>query len=121
MNIEVPALHRFRHVYIPGQTQYGKSTLMANQVHADITTEVYDEDLRRIVSRGVCVMDSKGDLISQVLDAIPENRKDDVIYFDQDHPVPIDILRYRGHFERDDLLAELIQSLLRKVDPDDAI
>src|SRR5713226_1693093 len=109
-NIVVPGLDRFRHIYIPGQTQYGKSTLMANQIYDDIEC-----------GRGVCVMDAKGDLIRQVLDAFPAHRKDDAIYFDRDHPLPIDILRYKTYFERDALMAELTQSLLRKVDPDDAI
>lgn len=58
------------HMYAIGKTGTGKSTLLENMIIDDIKE-----------GRGVAVVDPHGELVSHVLDFIPEHRINDVIYF----------------------------------------
>jgi len=72
------------HTYIIGKTGTGKSTLMENMVFDDIRE-----------GRGVAVVDPHGELIEHILDLIPENRLQDVIYFnpaDYNYPLGFNVL-----------------------------
>ncbi len=62
---------RLRHFYIIGQTGTGKTTLMKNMLVQDIRA-----------GHGVCMIDPHGTDIEDILGAIPDERIDDVIYFD---------------------------------------
>jgi hypothetical protein len=62
---------RLRHFYIIGQTGTGKTVLMKNIIEQDIAG-----------GAGVCMIDPHGNDIIDVLGTIPDNRIDDVIYFD---------------------------------------
>jgi hypothetical protein len=62
---------RLRHFYIIGQTGTGKTTLMKNMIV---------QDIRR--GEGVCFIDPHGTDVEDVLAAVPDERVDDVIYFD---------------------------------------
>lgn len=53
-----------------GKTGTGKSTLIETMIMQDIQA-----------GRGCCLLDPHGDLVEKVVKAIPENRKDDLIYF----------------------------------------
>ena len=97
---------RFKHVYIPGMTGYGKSTLLFWMAAQDI-----------FQGKGVCVVDPKGDLVRLLLDYIPESRKDDVIWLDLDeYPVALDFMSYEGEREKERLIGELRILLTRQVD-----
>jgi Type IV secretion-system coupling protein DNA-binding domain len=70
---------RLRHLWMIGPTGVGKSTLLANLISYDI-------------HRGhpVIAIDARGDLITDVLARIPDDRADDVIVVDPtatDHPI----------------------------------
>lgn len=70
---------RLRHLWVAGPTGVGKSTLLANLISYDIHR-----------GHGVIAMDARGDLITDVLARIPEDRADDVIVVDPtatDHPI----------------------------------
>ncbi len=74
------------HMYIIGKTGTGKSTLMENMIFDDIRE-----------GRGVAVVDPHGELIDHILDFIPEERVDDVIYFspaDYNFPIGFNVLEY---------------------------
>lgn len=60
-----------RHLHLLGPTGTGKSTVMLNLIGQDISA-----------GRGVVVLDSKGDLIADVLARIPDRRRDDVVVLD---------------------------------------
>ncbi|MBP7152792.1 MAG: type IV secretion system DNA-binding domain-containing protein [Paludibacteraceae bacterium] len=60
-----------RHTYILGQTGVGKTTLLKTMVLDQIRN-----------GEGVCVVDPHGDLVNEIQKKIPENRKQDLIYFD---------------------------------------
>lgn len=75
----LPEQDRLRHLWIIGPTGVGKSTLMANLISHDIHQ-----------GHGVIAIDARGDLITDVLAHIPNNRAEDVIVIDPtatDHPV----------------------------------
>lgn len=77
---------RRRHVYIVGQTGTGKSNLLVNMVSADIEK-----------GKGVAVIDPHGDLISSILNLVPEKRAKDVIIFDPGdthRPLGMNMLEY---------------------------
>lgn len=62
---------RRRHLCIVGKTGMGKTTLLQNQIHADIEA-----------GRGVCLVDPHGDLAISILRLMPKHRTNDVILFD---------------------------------------
>ena len=62
---------RRRHTYIIGKTGVGKTTLLENMVISDIQS-----------GKGVGVIDPHGEFAEKMLDFVPEERLDDVIYFD---------------------------------------
>lgn len=62
---------RRRHVHIVGRTRVGRTTLLLNQIHADIAS-----------GQGVGLIDPHGDLADTVLRLIPRHRTNDVILFD---------------------------------------
>jgi hypothetical protein len=76
---------RLRHTWVLGPTGVGKSTLLATQIAHDIQA-----------GRGVAVIDPKGgDLIADVLNRVPEARRDDVVLIDPsatDRPVGLNLL-----------------------------
>jgi hypothetical protein len=72
---------RRHHLYIIGKSGTGKTTLLHNLVMQDIC-----------MGHGVGVIDPHGDLARDILDFIPRNRIEDVVYFnpaDMEHPIGI--------------------------------
>ncbi len=77
---------RRRHMYFIGKTGMGKSTVLENMVIQDIQN-----------GKGVCVVDPHGDLVEKVIDFIPPNRINDVVYFnpaDLNYPIAFNILEH---------------------------
>lgn len=75
---------RRRHMYVIGKTGMGKTTMMENMVIQDIRN-----------GNGVCFIDPHGDSIQKILDFVPPERINDVVYFnpaDLDHPIAFNIL-----------------------------
>ncbi|MCL5003831.1 MAG: TraM recognition domain-containing protein [Patescibacteria group bacterium] len=62
---------RRRHLYVIGQTGTGKSEFLKMLARQDINE-----------GRGLAFIDPHGDAVEDLLKTIPENRVDDVIYFD---------------------------------------
>jgi len=77
---------RRRHMYVIGKSGTGKSQLMKSLIKQDIEA-----------GRGVCVMDPHGELAREVLELVPRERADDVIYFspgDTERPLGLNMLEY---------------------------
>lgn len=75
---------RRRHMYLIGKTGMGKSTILENMIV---------DDIRK--GRGVAVVDPHGDLAEKVMEFIPSNRVNDVIYFnpaDMDYPIAFNVV-----------------------------
>lgn len=100
---------RRRHTYIIGKTGMGKTTLMENMILSDI-----------LAGHGCCYVDPHGDTAEKLLDYIPSNRINDVVYFnpaDMDFPVGFNILETI----RDDqkhLVAAGLMGVFKKIWPD---
>jgi len=77
---------RRRHIYIIGKTGTGKSVLISNLAIQDVQN-----------GEGVCVIDPNGDLVEAILENIPKERAEDVIYFnpsDLERPMGLNLLEY---------------------------
>ncbi len=75
---------RRRHMYLIGKTGMGKSTVLENMIINDI-----------MAGRGVALVDPHGDLAEKIMDYIPTNRINDVIYFnpaDIDYPIAFNVV-----------------------------
>ncbi|MCA9352257.1 TraM recognition domain-containing protein [Patescibacteria group bacterium] len=77
---------RLRHFYVIGQTGTGKTHILKKMIIQDIQN-----------GDGVCFIDPHGSDIEDILDHIPPERIDDVIYFDPAHterPMALNMLEY---------------------------
>lgn len=91
---------RRRHIYSIGKTGTGKSHLMTNIIVQDIKN-----------GDGVCVMDPHGELANSVLDYIPKERAEDVIYFDpsdMERPIGLNMLEFELPEQRTFVINELM-------------
>ncbi len=97
---------RFLHTYIIGKTGTGKSTLIKSIFLQDV-----------LAGRGVCLLDPHGDLVTDIIAAIPEERNGDIIYFDL--PNPLLTLKYnpfkKVSYERRSLVASGILDVFKKL------
>ena len=100
---------RRRHVYIIGQTGMGKSVLLGNLAYQDM-----------LAGRGFAFIDPHGDVVEDLLSKIPENRMDDVIYFDPgdlEHPMGMNMFEYETPDQKDFIVQEGINMLYSLYDP----
>ncbi len=75
---------RRHHFYIIGKSGVGKTTLLCNLILQDIEA-----------GHGVGIIDPHGDLATALLDHIPQNRIEDVVYFnpaDVEYPIAFNLL-----------------------------
>jgi hypothetical protein len=97
---------RLGHIYVIGKTGTGKSTLLENMVISDIER-----------GNGFCVIDPHGDIAEDLLHYIPENRIQDVIYFnpaDIEFPIGFNPIR-NIHPTHYNLVASGIISTFKKI------
>lgn len=77
---------RRRHMYLIGKTGMGKSTIQENMIVEDIRA-----------GHGVAVVDPHGDLAEKVIQYVPDNRINDVVYFnpaDHEYPIAFNIVEH---------------------------
>jgi hypothetical protein len=97
---------RRRHVYVVGKTGVGKSTLLENMAIADIEA-----------GRGIAFLDPHGESAEKLLDFVPEERLDDVIYFDpsdMEYPIAFNPMEQVGTEFRH-LVASGIMGVFKKI------
>ncbi|MBU1092592.1 type IV secretion system DNA-binding domain-containing protein [Patescibacteria group bacterium] len=100
---------RRRHIYCIGKTGTGKTTWMQNLAYQDI-----------IAGRGVCVVDPHGDMTDWLLQRIPKDRIDDVIYFyppDLDRPMGLNMLEAKTPNQKQEAVSQLISIFYKLFDP----
>jgi hypothetical protein len=100
---------RRRHVYIVGKTGTGKTTLEENMMIDDIRA-----------GHGMALIDPHGDFSKKIINFIPEERIDDVIYFnpgDIDYPIAFNPLE-KVTDEHRHLIASGIMAVFEKIWPD---
>ena len=93
------------HTIILGPTGSGKSTVMENLILSDIKA-----------GRSVLVLDPKADLVTEILERIPENRRNDVVVIDPSDPCPVGFnpLRFKG-FKNKALVADAVLSVMKEI------
>ena len=76
---------RRQHMYVLGKSGTGKSVLLSNLIIQNIQN-----------GDGVCVVDPHGELVEEIIALIPDNRIEDVIYFnpaDTDYHIGFNVLQ----------------------------
>jgi CxxC-x17-CxxC domain-containing protein len=100
---------RRRHVYIIGKTGMGKTALLENMVIQDIRA-----------GRGIGFIDPHGETAEKLLDSIPSNRINDVVYFnpaDIDYPITFNVME-KVILELRHLVASGLMGVFKKIWPD---
>jgi hypothetical protein len=100
---------RRRHSYVLGQTGTGKSWLMVRMIIQDI----YNGD-------GCCFIDPHGQAAEMILERIPPERAEDVIYFDAgdfERPFGVNIMEYYNEQHKHQIVNSFIALLIRLFDP----
>lgn len=100
---------RRRHAYIIGQTGSGKSYLQVRMMIQDI----YNGD-------GLCFMDPHGSTARMLLDRIPHERAEDVIYLnvsDFERPLGINLMDFRNEQEKHMIINGMIDLMKKLYDP----
>lgn len=107
--VRIKLADRLRHVYTIGQTGVGKTVLAQNMILQDIKD-----------GHGVCYLDPNGDAAEWILNHIPKERADDVIYFnpaDKERPFGLNMLEWKTPDQRDFLVQESLQIFQKLFDP----
>ncbi len=97
---------RRQHMYVIGKTGTGKTALLHNMIVQD----VYNNE-------GMCVVDPHGELVQEILSRIPEERMDDVIYFnpaDSEHHIGFNVLELPDSKQKH-LAASGLMSIFTKI------
>ena len=100
---------RRRHMYVIGQTGMGKSVFLENLAFQDMCD-----------GRGFAFIDPHGDAVEALLKRVPEERIDDIIYFDPadiEHPVGMNMFEYTSEDQKDFIVQEGISMLQSLFDP----
>lgn len=109
INFGIKTDDRRRHVYIVGKTGTGKTTLMETMTIADIRS-----------GHGVGIIDPHGEFAAKMLDFVPKERMQDVIYFnpeDIDFPISFNVMEYVPAELRHVVAASLL-GVFKKIWPD---
>jgi hypothetical protein len=99
---------RLRHLYVIGKSGTGKSSLFVSMLSQDIAN-----------GEGVGILDPHGETIENVLDMIPEERIEDVIYFDPsdtENPVGLNLLQMDDQSQKNLMASGLVSAIKQHFD-----
>ncbi|MDZ7586112.1 MAG: type IV secretion system DNA-binding domain-containing protein [Patescibacteria group bacterium] len=99
---------RLRHTYIIGKTGVGKSELLIEMIMQDIRA-----------GKGVCFIDPH-DTVEKILEMIPPERAEDVIYFnpsDTDRPMALNMLEAKTEEEKHFVTTSIVGLMYKLYDP----
>jgi hypothetical protein len=100
---------RRRHTYIIGKTGTGKSEFLKDMILQDVEA-----------GHGVCVIDPHGDLVDDVLQLMPPERAEDVIYFnpsDIQRPMGLNIMEAETEEQMHFVASSIIGLMYKLYDP----
>jgi len=100
---------RMRHIYIIGKTGTGKSELLIDLIMQDIRA-----------GKGLCFMDPHGDAVEDLLQMIPPERVEDVIYFnpaDTERPMGLNLLEAKTEDQKHFAATAVINMMYKLFDP----
>lgn len=98
---------RRRHLYVIGKSGSGKSVFIQNLAVQDVLN-----------GEGVCVIDPHGDFVEYVLQHVPKERADDVVYFnpsDIERPIGLNMLEVKTEEQKDFATQEMISIFYKMV------
>src|SRR3972149_178526 len=98
----IKRVDRRQHMYLVGKTGTGKTTVFKNMIVQDMQN-----------GEGVAVLDPHGDLVKELLDFVPAERVNDVVYFDPsdtDRPVGVNFLGLRDTSQKNLLASGLLDA-----------
>jgi hypothetical protein len=100
---------RRRHMYIIGKTGTGKSEFLKEMILQDIEA-----------GHGVCAIDPHGEFVEDILQLMPPERADDVIYFnpsDLDRPMGMNMMEADTEEQRHFVVGSVIGLMYKLYDP----
>lgn len=100
---------RRRHMYIIGKTGTGKSEFLKEMILQDIEA-----------GHGVCAIDPHGEFVEDILQLMPPERADDVIYFnpsDLDRPMGMNMMEADSEEQRHFVVGSIIGLMYKLYDP----
>lgn len=100
---------RQRHMYIIGKTGTGKSEFLKEMILQDI------ED-----GKGVCAIDPHGEFVEDILQLMPPERAEDVIYFnpsDLERPMGLNMMEADSEEQRHFVVGSIIGLMYKLYDP----
>lgn len=100
---------RRRHFYIIGKTGTGKTEILKEMIMQDIRS-----------GKGLCFMDPHGDAIEDMLQMIPPERAEDVIYFnpsDSQRPLGLNLLEAKNEDQKHFAATSVINMMYKLFDP----
>lgn len=108
-NIFIAEKDRQRHMYIVGKTGTGKSEFLKDMILQDIRA-----------GKGIAVVDPHGELVEDLLEMIPANRAEDVIYFnpsDTEFPLGLNIMEAESEEQMHFVASSIIGLMYKLYDP----
>lgn len=99
---------RLRHLYVIGKSGTGKSSLFVSMISQDILS-----------GQGLAVLDPHGETIERVLERIPDNRIQDVIYFDPsdtERPIGLNLLEIDDPSQKNIMASGLVSAIKQHFD-----
>lgn len=100
---------RRRHMYIVGKTGTGKSEFLKEMILQDIDA-----------GKGVCAIDPHGEFVEDILQLMPPERADDVIYFnpsDLERPMGLNMMEADTEEQRHFVVGSIIGLMYKLYDP----
>lgn len=100
---------RMRHMYIIGKTGTGKTELLKSMIIQDMRA-----------GRGLCFLEPHGDGIEELLELVPPERAEDVIFFDpsdQERPIGFNIMEVNNYEEMYQVASAVISLMYKLYDP----
>ncbi len=100
---------RFRHMYLIGKTGTGKSKLLQDWIVQDMKE-----------GKGLCFIDPHGDAVEELLQLVPPERAEDVIYFnpfDMDRPMGLNLLEATTEDQKHFAATSVINMMYKLFDP----
>jgi hypothetical protein len=108
-NIYMSPDDRRRHMYIIGKTGTGKSEFLKEMILQDIEA-----------GRGVCAIDPHGEFVEDILQLIPPERAEDVVYFnpsDLERPLGMNIMEVDSEEQQHFVVNSVISLMYKLYDP----
>lgn len=100
---------RQRHMYIVGKTGTGKSEFLKEMILQDI-----------VAGHGVCAIDPHGEFVEDILQLMPPERAEDVIYFnpsDLERPMGLNMMEADTEEQRHFVVGSIIGLMYKLYDP----